>query len=368
MSADEVEQRYHQVGGVPGNVFATELGFSAVLESQTDAIRALTKDQLQDIAQNGWNAVSNFSRMQPQSAIMGYERPGDDYAQRNVTPISKKVAEALFVQHKAVLWDEYSRFVTSNPAVAGWFFETMVICVLHGPVYSTTQKSSLGKGNKERSVVHMGGCSRFDVTSGSLIDAAFRTENVLYQSIEKNYPLIDFCYQKNDVLYAFQATCSDTHKAKASKIRKLANDVGGPKNLYLYYLVPSFYFDAFVTDPTDTVANIQKLIHRDIDEATNELKQITGREKRRKVNFKIRCLNEELEGPWNVNVAMLKDPRMTGNIHDNIANNHGEGDDTSTQQIVGESRSDEHSNREEIDGDGYTTVRRGSSKRKKKRK
>jgi hypothetical protein len=95
MSADEVEQRYLQVGGVPGNVFATELGFSGVLMTQTYAINALTKDQLQDIAQRGWNVMSAFSRMQHQSAIMGYERSGDDYAQRNVTPISTMVRDTV---------------------------------------------------------------------------------------------------------------------------------------------------------------------------------------------------------------------------------------------------------------------------------
>jgi hypothetical protein len=95
MSADEVEQRYHQVGGVPGNVFATELGFSGVLMTQTYAINALTKDQLKDIAERGWNVMSAFSRMQHQSAIMGYERSGDDYAQRNVTPISTMVRDTV---------------------------------------------------------------------------------------------------------------------------------------------------------------------------------------------------------------------------------------------------------------------------------
>jgi hypothetical protein len=95
MSADEVEQRYHQVGGVPGNVFATELGFSGVLMTQTYAINALTKEQLMDIALRGWNVMSAFSRMQHQSAIMGYERSGDDYAQRNVTPISTMVRDTV---------------------------------------------------------------------------------------------------------------------------------------------------------------------------------------------------------------------------------------------------------------------------------
>jgi hypothetical protein len=95
MSADEVEQRYDQVGGVPGNVFATELGFSGVLMTQTYAINALTKDQLKDIALRGWNVMSAFSRMQHQSAIMGYERSGDDYAQRNVTPISTMVRDTV---------------------------------------------------------------------------------------------------------------------------------------------------------------------------------------------------------------------------------------------------------------------------------
>jgi hypothetical protein len=95
ISANAVAQRYHQVGGVLRNIFEKEEDFGDVLMTQTYAINALTKDQLKDIALRGWNAVSNFSCMQHQSAIMGYERSDDDYAQRNVTPISTMVRDAV---------------------------------------------------------------------------------------------------------------------------------------------------------------------------------------------------------------------------------------------------------------------------------
>jgi hypothetical protein len=98
ISADAVAQRYHQVGRVPRNIFENDEDFSDVLKAQTNAINALTKDQLKNIAQRGWNAMSDFSYMQTQSAILGYERPGVDYMDANVSPISKMVRETVITK------------------------------------------------------------------------------------------------------------------------------------------------------------------------------------------------------------------------------------------------------------------------------
>jgi hypothetical protein len=53
--------------------------------------------------------------------------------------------------------------------------------------FSTYQKELLGTKNKLISQVNLGGCSCIDLIPFNLIDAANRTENVLYHAISKQY-------------------------------------------------------------------------------------------------------------------------------------------------------------------------------------
>jgi hypothetical protein len=105
ISANAVAQRYHQVGGVPRNIFENDEDFSDVLKAQSNAINALTKDQLKNIAQRGWNAMTDFSYMQTQSAILGYERPGENYNDANVSPISKMVRETVITKCQMLFYN-----------------------------------------------------------------------------------------------------------------------------------------------------------------------------------------------------------------------------------------------------------------------
>jgi hypothetical protein len=199
------------------------------------------------------------------------------------------------------------------------------------------QKESLGAKNKSRKGIVLGGCTHVDLTDCNLMDAANETENVLFQSTDRSYALIDFVYRKGNMFYAFQAASGETHDGNVTKIRELAKYVGGPQNLYFYFLVTSYMFTAFVTNPVNTVKSIQKLIEKNITQAEKQKEVIKKRRTRKnppsdeefavesaKVQEKIVHLTNELEGPWNIYVAMIKDPNISfdanGNIWGYVAN------------------------------------------------
>jgi hypothetical protein len=247
------------------------------LARQVLAINELTKEQLSDIAIKGWGAMSNFAELQPKSAILGYAGSGSEYSEINTVPISEKVIELFFVNNQAFLWDKFSQYAipSLSSSVAGPFFELLGLHLLHGKPFTTDQKESLGNPNTEVTTVELGGCTHVDQTACNLMDAAKETENVVFQSTNKTYPLIDFVYRKGNVFFAFQPTCGQTHDADPANIRELAKYVGGPQNLHLYFLVPSYYFDSFVTKPRYTATKIQKLIENEINQTENKSKNVS---------------------------------------------------------------------------------------------
>ena len=87
---------------------------------------------------------------------------------------------------------------------------------------------------------------------GNIVEAANATSNVLFHSVDPQFPLIDFIYQDGKgAFHAFQATTGLRHSAALNHILELEKQVGGAQNLNLYYLVPGDHFDSFVTDPVN---------------------------------------------------------------------------------------------------------------------
>jgi hypothetical protein len=314
ISDNEVKQRYNQVGGVPRHVYTTSI--DKVLTIQETAINLLTPNQVMAIVKTGWNAVSTFSQPQPRSALMGYGWSGNKYTVVNAVPISDRVLEKIFVLRQKELWEEFEERYNLNPAVSGTYFEAVSRNAMLAHPFSTYRKELLGAKNKFISQVNLGGCCRIDLIPFNLIDAANRTENVLYHPISKQYELVDFVYRKDNLFFAFQVTVrKDKRNANATKLRKFANDVGGPQNLQLYYLVPSKTFENFSTNPVNPVKDIKILIQQDIDQVEEDMKKLqqqnngeTDDKCVEQLQERLIQLQTELNATWSIYCAMIKNP------------------------------------------------------------
>jgi hypothetical protein len=130
-------------------------------------------------------------------------------------------------------------------------------------------------GPEIENIVELGGCNAIECSYGDIVEAAREKSSVVFYSGDPSYQLIDFVYQKDGIFYAFQATLGRKHDAKVKNIKKLAEAVGGPQFLHLYYLVPHFNFNHFKTNPVNPALQLK--------------------EKYANVN-------------WNVQVFMIKDP------------------------------------------------------------
>jgi hypothetical protein len=128
--------------------------------------------------------------------------------------------------------------------------------------------------------------------------------------------LVDFVYQKDNLFFAFQVTVrKDKRNANATKLQKFANDVGGPQNLQLYYLVPSKTFENFSTNPVNPVKDIKILIQQDIDQVEKDMKKLqqqnngeTGDKCAEQLQERLIQLQTELNATWSIYCAMIKNP------------------------------------------------------------
>ena len=96
-SDEELTERFQKVGGVPRHVFLPEEAFDRCIQSQNDAVRALTLPQAQWIVEETWDAVGSFGSNQPKSALIGYALLQGEtrFSPRHVTFVSQLVAESI---------------------------------------------------------------------------------------------------------------------------------------------------------------------------------------------------------------------------------------------------------------------------------
>lgn len=66
---DTIKLRYHQVGGVPRNVFVDDETFQSVMTAQVDAVKKLTKEQATVMAKGDTDAVVSSIEEHPKSAV-----------------------------------------------------------------------------------------------------------------------------------------------------------------------------------------------------------------------------------------------------------------------------------------------------------
>ena len=252
LSEEEVTERFRQVGGVPRHVFLPKAAFDLCLQSQNDAVRALTSTQAQLIVEGNCDAVGSFGSNQPKSALIGYAPTQEKiaFSSRYVTFISQSVAETIAEKFIGELWNLMLQKDNSDWSI----FEVYCRKLMVLPARSFLRRPCCGKKDPQRkneANVTLGGCTA--IRMGSDIAEAVITSGpmTLFHSVDPNYPLIDFIYKDHEgTVHAFQPTVGQTHEAKAKQMRELRKKLGD-LSLALYYLIPGENFRLFVTKPTN---------------------------------------------------------------------------------------------------------------------
>jgi hypothetical protein len=247
LTAEDVEVRYRQVGGVPRKVFSPDL--REMLDAQDRAIRVLNAKQVISIASKCMDALGSFAPGEPKSSLIGYETGDTDFSTANISIISPLVAEKIYKTFMKDLWNEM--YSTSFVGI-GKVFETYCRSLMAEK--STPQvfdcRPCCGMRSQQYANVRnvtLGGCSEVRMVQ-DIPTSAKNHPMILFHSTDPRHQLYDFMYYNStdDKFCAFQATTGQTHT-----IRGLADlkKILASATLELYYLVPEELFDKFVTKP-----------------------------------------------------------------------------------------------------------------------
>jgi hypothetical protein len=246
LTEDEVCERYRYFGGVPRHVF-TKHNIENNLFAQDIAIRGLTPEQAKKIALHDMDAVGTLNENQPKSAVIGINcQPHHGFMRYEIVVVSALVAEKVYSKFMADLW---SVMLHSNDH--GWaIFEAYTRHLMTQPTTLYGGRKCVGKKHQDYKngiQISLGGCTGVRLAL-DIVAAASNEENVVFHSVDRRHPLIDFAYQdKHKVLHAFQVTLATNHSCNIEHVKQLLNQV---QFLRLYYLIPGEMFKTFVTNPT----------------------------------------------------------------------------------------------------------------------
>jgi hypothetical protein len=253
MTAQQVVDRYGQVGGVPRHIFATDASFKEALQKQAEKADSLSREQAERLATIRMQQLSTLDASQPQSALICCRAANDgSFSICTMDVISPRVGAKIFRRFIMDVWDKLLRPSVGNP----WLFEAYTRYLLGTNRTFTFQcRSGVGMKHPDRLTVRsvlLGGCGEIR-SANDVVAAAKERSSVVFYPIDPAHKLIDFVYRDAaDHVHAFQVTLARTHSADVDHIRKLERQVGGnPRMLSLYYLVPDIVFDRFVTRPVD---------------------------------------------------------------------------------------------------------------------
>ena len=249
-SDEEIQRRFRQVGGVLRHIFANNEDFAESLQSQKDAIEALTKRQAQLIFEGQWNAVASFGSDQPRSSLIGYSRlPGKmRFSPRHVTIISPSVAESITERFIGNFWNRMLQEDCAYSAI----FENYCRILMARPAQLFRVRECCGTSDseyKDESDLLLGGCTEIRMSLDIVAAVLKGNPMILYHSVDPKFPFIDFLYkdEKGEV-HAFQPTVGKTHVCKAVGMDDLRKQVER-RHLHIYYLTQGENFKEFVTNP-----------------------------------------------------------------------------------------------------------------------
>jgi hypothetical protein len=242
IAEEVVLQRYSEVGGVPGYIFASQIRFNAILKQQGRNINALTWEQVEKIAK---------IEVEPKGDLLVYMKsPNDEtFKKDTVVLASPLVEQKVYTKFKKQLW---AVMLTAGPE--GW---KIIEAIARDSMVQEKKEEFLcrpcvGKNNTlyDKTFTKMlGGCADIRLVL-DMVEAAKaeNNTNVLFHSVDRYQKLIDFIYRdEKGHFHAFQVTLGQTHTANENDIEDLEAQVGDPKRLSLYYMVPGNNFKTFVT-------------------------------------------------------------------------------------------------------------------------
>ena len=105
LTADEIEDRFQKVGGIPRYIFTSNASFLYTLDDQELAINSLTIEQLQFLTLGDVSADQTFGEGQPKSISMVYDSSDLNFGKFNVAVSSRRVLQWLVYKHEKTLWN-----------------------------------------------------------------------------------------------------------------------------------------------------------------------------------------------------------------------------------------------------------------------
>jgi hypothetical protein len=277
-----VLQRYSEVGGFPRSIFAKQVIYDAALVDQDTNINALTWEQVEKIGKNEVNFLDSMSPLQPNGALLAYVKsPNDDTFQvPTVVLASPLVEQKVYTKFKKQLW---GRMLSAGPD--GWkTFEAIARdSMVQEKKVKFKCRPCVGKKNplyKKTFPKMLGGCASIQLVDDMVESAkAENNTNVLFHSANRYQKLIDFIYRdEKGHFHAFQVTLRRKRTVNEKDIEDLEAQVGDPKRLSLYYLVPSDNFMTFVTTKAEPKANC-KIFHVMLPDPNEEVEARSAKRK-----------------------------------------------------------------------------------------
>ena len=273
-SEELIRERFRKAGGVPRHVFSdNEDDFNAHLKDQKDAVNLLTPSAAEDIVMQRMEHVVTFDKAQPRSALIGFALNAEDrtFDKYTAVVLSKYISELIFQGHMKFLWNEMGRLGQDGDGI----FESYARQLLLQRV-TLVGRPGVGKSDpfrQENTFMQktIGGCSQISMVE-DLVESATARPNIVFHSLNKQYPLIDFAYRHEEVIFAFQATIGDSHTADAKAIKELEDRVNAQGfELELFYLVPREKYVNFNTQPVKPMSTC-KIWHVSITAPNEEQK------------------------------------------------------------------------------------------------
>ena len=266
LSAQQLSERFRQVGGVPRHLFALEKVYKRILQRQEVAVDMIEEKQVSKIVKGTMDPMGLFGPNSPKSAVIGIELViKNNFTERKAVPISTAVAELVFFQYIQTLWNDMVD--NERPLV----FESYLRTVLTKSRYEISLQGIQERGTRTagRPPVEppstIGGYSRIQIVpKGQRISIAAIDNpeaNILFYSSDPQYELIDFvCKDSNGNILAFQATTGRTHTVNEAHIRRLEDEVG-QRGLMLFYLHTVRPGIRFATQPATPETGFCQIYH-----------------------------------------------------------------------------------------------------------
>ena len=260
LSEPGVEERYHEVGGIPRHIFTKNATFAKVLKRQENAINRLTEEQLRSLTLGDVESAQTFGEDQPTSSIMVYECSDPNFENNSVSVSSRRVARLLVHKHKKVLWniilDEGGARGSTTWKLFELYCQNLMLIGYSQNYFDYKYHDGanlLEVTDLSVPALQFGNCTKIKESSDSLIDAAKRENNdhIVFYSSNKQYPLFDFIYKRKNILFAFQVSIGKDHSCKPQQLKAAMEEVGNGYEFFLHYLTFDERYDEFQLSPVN---------------------------------------------------------------------------------------------------------------------